>query len=162
MLSDDECWKMMPDNVILLLIGGGELESEYKNTVEATQLNNVIIEPFHPMEELMQFYRAADVFVHPTSYDVWGLVVNEAMASGLPCVVSDHCVAGLELIKDGVNGYLTEMGREDIICQRVLQIFNDKKLHDEMAINALETIKGYTIENMAEMQIRAIDLMVQE
>ena len=54
---------------------------------------------FYPKEELKRFYMASDVFVHPTSYDVWGLVVNEAMAAGLPTVVSRPFVAA-ELTKD--------------------------------------------------------------
>ncbi len=149
-------WKNMPQDCKLLLIGGGEEEERYRQTIAQLRLTNVCVLPFFPKEKLMQYYRAADVFVHPTSYDVWGLVVNEAMANGLPVVVSDRCVAGLELIQDRENGYLVPMGDDVAMCSRVREILADEALRAKMSENALKTIAPYTIENMANTHIAAI------
>ena len=143
-------WKNTPEEYQLLLIGGGEEESRYKETIKNNNLKRVIILPFHQKQELFEFYKAADVFLHPTSYDVWGLVVNEAMACGLPVIVSDHCVAGLELIKDGENGFLIPMGDDERMCKKMVEACSDEELRHNMSENAIKTITPYIIENMAE------------
>ncbi len=50
------------------------------------------------------YYALASVFVHPSTSEQWGLVVNEAMASGLPVIVSDRCGCAEDLVRPGVNG----------------------------------------------------------
>lgn len=149
-----KAWRDMPDDYYLLIIGGGEEEAAYRRLIEKYRLNNVIIETFHPKKEIFDYCKASDIFVHPTSYDVWGLVVNEAMACGLPVVVSDRCVAGLELIRNHENGYLVKMGNDVEMCSRVRQICEDSNLYARMAQNTVRTIKSYTINNMAETHIQ--------
>lgn len=153
-------WKNMPEDFQLLLIGGGEEKERYEETIKENGLKNVIIEPFHPKEELFEYYKAADVFVHPTSYDVWGLVVNEAMACGLPVVVSDHCVAGLELVKNEINGFLVPMGEDQQMCNKVMEICCDVETQKMFSEKALETIRPYTIERMAEKHIKLFTEML--
>lgn len=155
-------WKRLPKDYFLLLIGGGSEYERYQSTVKELALENVIIEPFHRKEELFDYYKASDVFVHPTSYDVWGLVVNEAMACGLPIVVSDHCIAGLELVQNGTNGYVVNMGQDDQLCDKVMEIMQDDQLRLEMAKQSISTIKAYTIENMAEKHQNVFDKIISE
>ena len=151
-----EAWKDMPDDYVLLLIGGGYEEENYRRIISDNHIENVILHSFIPKEKLFEYYKAADIFAHPTSYDVWGLVVNEAMACGLPVVVSDHCVAGLELIKNGENGYQIPMGNDEEMCKRVVEIMSNNVLYEKMSQNVLETIRPYTMSNMARVQINAI------
>lgn len=155
-------WKRIDDNCYLLLIGGGEELEKYKEIIRENGLNNVILEPFHPPVELYEYYKAADLLIHPTSYDVWGLVVNEAMAKGLPVVVSDTCVAGLELVKDGVNGYLFPMGKESVAIDKLLKILNNDDLCERMAKESLKAIHDYTIENMAKTHIEIFKKVLNE
>lgn len=56
--------------------------------------------------ELPSIYRAAGAFVHPSLWDEWGLVVNEAMAAGLPVLVSESAGCSAELVEHGVNGFV--------------------------------------------------------
>ena len=146
-------WKNMPENHLLLLVGSGSEEKTYREIIDTNKIKNVRIEKFHPKNELFDFYKASDVFVHPTSYDVWGLVVNEAFACGLPCIVSDHCVAGLELIEDNKNGFLIPMGNDKLLCERIKKIEDNEAEYDKMSLAALDTIRDYTIENMAKTHI---------
>ena len=155
------CWKNMDKDEVLLIIGGGPELSKYQQTINELGLDNVILEPFHKKEELYRYYKASDVFVHPTSYDVWGLVVNEAMACGLPVIVSDHCVAGLELIEHGVNGYLASMGDEEQLCHYVRRVFNNTALADTMAQRVIDKITDYTIENMASTHIEVCKEIIE-
>lgn len=149
-------WANMPKDNYLLLIGGGRLEEEYKGLISSLGLTNVMIRGFCKKSELFELYKCADVFVHPTSYDVWGLVINEAMANGVPCVTTDCCVAGLELIKDGENGYVVKLGDDKSFMERTKLLLQDDDLRYKIGQNSIETIKDYTLSNMAVAQLKAI------
>ena len=69
-------------------------------------LNNVHFIDFKNKDTLKEYYHVADVFVLPTREDIWGLVINEALAYGLPVITTDKCMAGLEMIENGKNGYI--------------------------------------------------------
>lgn len=60
---------------------------------------------FRQIEELPRFYAHAGAFVHASTTEQWGLVVNEAMASGLPVIVSNRCGCAPDLVKEGTNGW---------------------------------------------------------
>lgn len=155
-------WKNMPEDVYLLLIGGGPEKDKYQAIIEENGLKNVILDDFHPFDELLGYYKAADLFVHPTSYDVWGLIVNEAMACGLPVVVTDTCVAGLELVKNGENGYVTRLGDDDAFIEKILLILGNDTLRSSMAENAVKTIRPFNVENMVGSQMRTINKILSE
>ena len=94
------------DSGIGIYIVGGETTDEYRKLREELGLRNVHFLGFQKKDRLALLYKAADLFVLPTREDIWGLVINEALAYGLPTITTDRCVAGLELIENGVNGYV--------------------------------------------------------
>ena len=153
-------WANMPTDCNLLLVGGGREEETYRAIIKEKHLSNVILEPFHSPVELRNYYRAADLFVHPSSYEAWGLVINEAMASGLPVLVSDHCTGGLELIKDGENGYKIPMGDEIALCEKAKALLDSsEEFRVTMGKAALKTIQPYTLENMAKCQLATLETL---
>jgi len=96
---------------------------------------------------LKEYYKLADIFVLPTREDIWGLVINEAMAYGLPIVTTNKCNAGLELVKNGINGYIVQVGNvEELRCAIIDSLLRS----DEMGYSALKAIQSYTIENMVK------------
>ena len=101
--------------------------------------------------ELKEYYLASDIFVLPTRSDVWGLVINEAMACGLPVITTDRCVAGMDLIKDGENGYVVHVDDVNAFAKKCNLILNDNELKTVMSSNNLEKIRYYTVENMAKI-----------
>ena len=155
-------WKDMPKDVFLLLIGGGPEKQKYESIIKENGLKNVILDDFHPFDELLEYYKAADLFVHPTSYDVWGLIINEAMACGLPVVVTDTCVAGLELIKNGENGFVTKLGDDTGFAEKIRRVLSDDDRRSEMAINAIDTIRPFYMENMIDSQLKTIKKVLSE
>jgi glycosyltransferase involved in cell wall biosynthesis len=66
----------------------------------------VVFAGFRQVEEIREFYAGAGVFIHPALAEPWGLVINEAMASGLPVLSSRNVGAAEELVHEGVNGFL--------------------------------------------------------
>lgn len=141
------------DDVALCLIGGKPIE-EYKRIVEEKKLRHVYFKDFMKSEELSEYYKAADLFVLPTREDIWGLVINEAMNYGLPVITTTACVAGLELVQEGENGYLITNIDSESGCQKLTlkmtELVANKSLRDRMAQASLDKAKEYSIEKMAE------------
>lgn len=134
-----------------LYIVGGEPTEEYHSMARELGLTNVHFVGFLKKDVLAQYYQAADLFVLPTREDIWGLVVNEAMAYGLPVVTTDRCVAGLELVENGVNGYIVPVENVDALAERMLQVLNGD--NRKMMEASLARIRPYTIENMAKSHV---------
>lgn len=129
-------------------IVGGEPTEEYLQLCQELGLTNVHFLGFMKKAQLVKYYRAADVFALSTREDIWGLVINEAMAYGLPVVTTDRCVAGLELVEDGVNGYIVPVEDAGTLAQRLNDTLNGDP--GEMGSRSLEKIRPYTIEAMAK------------
>jgi glycosyltransferase involved in cell wall biosynthesis len=78
---------------------------------EASEGSGTVYFPgFRQIEELPRFYAAAGAFIHPALEEPWGLVLNEAMACGLPVLSGSHVGAAAELIREGSNGWTFDAG----------------------------------------------------
>lgn len=138
--------RKLPENVGICIVGGEPTE-EYLQMQRECGLDRVRFAGFMPREKLASYYRAADVFVLPTREDIWGLVVNEAMAYGLPVVTTTCCNAGLELVREGENGCLVEPGNADALAEALRWVMENDR--EKMACRSLEIIRGFTLEQMA-------------
>ena len=141
----------------LAIIGGTPTE-EYSRIVHQRNLTKVRFLEFMDQAQLKLWFLAADVFVLPTREDMWGLVINEAMANALPVVTTNTCNAGLELVEDGKNGYLVEPEDGDALVERINRILKDDVLRETMAAESLKRIQGYTIEGMANLHVEAFGI----
>lgn len=90
----------------LRLIGAGPLEVQIRSAIHSLpDPSRVRCDPFLQLEPLARAYGEAGAFVLASTSDQWGLVVNEAMAAGLPVLVSRACGCAADLIKHGVSGW---------------------------------------------------------
>lgn len=90
----------------LVLLGDGDLRASLERQRDALGLAAHVHMPgFCQYGELPSYYGTAGCFVHASTVEQWGLVVNEAMAAGLPVIVSDRCGCAPVLVRDGVNGF---------------------------------------------------------
>mgnify|MGYP001042925467 CR=1 FL=1 len=144
-----ECCRDLPEEVGIYIVGGKPTE-EYLVLCERYHLKQVHFMEFMPRERLMQFYKAMDLFVLFTREDIWGLVVNEAMANGLPVISTDRCIAALELIRQGENGFLVETENLSQMREALHKLVSSEELRERMSGEAIRTMERYTIENMAE------------
>lgn len=140
-------------NVGFYLVGGN-CTDEYKSILKNEVPYNIHFIEFLSKEELADFYKSADLFVFPTREDIWGLVVNEAMSYGLPVITTKRCNAGLELIKNGKNGYLIDTDNLNELVLAIQKSMNYK--FDEKYI--YETIHKYTIDTMIEAHKKILKL----
>lgn len=143
-------------DVDFYIVGGSPTE-EYKAIIQDKNLKNIHFCAFMLPDELDTYYKAADCFVLPTREDVWGLVINEAMARGLPVITTDRCLAGQEMIKDGLNGYLVPADDEARLREAMRKIIHDDKLRKQMSEESIKVAKNYTIETMAKAYQKQIE-----
>lgn len=139
----------LPENVGVYIVGG-KPTMEYLSIIDDLNLKNIHFIDFKKPEELSAYYQAADIYILPTREDIWGLVINEAMAYGLPVITTTKCLGGVELIKDGENGFIIEPEDYVSLNRHIKQLIFDKSLREIMRDNNLSKIKSYTIENMAK------------
>ena len=143
------------DKDVGVYIVGGEPTEDYLRMRASLGLKNVHFVDFQKKEALSRYYRAADLFVLPTRGDVWGLVINEAMACGLPVITTDRCVAGLELVEEGVNGSIVPVGDAAALAGKMKEILSSDL--EKMGMASLEKIRAYTIENMAKAHVEIFE-----
>ena len=147
-----EAVKELDPAVGVYIIGGTPGEA-YLRFVREQALGQVHFVPFQPKEALKEYYMAADLFVLPTREDIWGLVVNEAMACGLGVISTDRCNAALELIRSGKNGFLVPVENVPALGDAIKEALPRCQ---ELGRQALETIRPYTVTAMANDHIRLI------
>ena len=135
-----------------IYIAGAKPPQDYLQLCARVGARNVHFPGFHAKEEWKELYQAADVFVLPTREDIWGLVVNEAMANGLPVVSTDRCVAALELVENGKNGFLVPAEDPEAIAGAVKSVLRDDAGR-EMGARSLKVIRPYTIEEMVRVHL---------
>lgn len=143
--------KLLSDDVGVYFVGGIPTE-EYLTLAEGRP--NIHFEGFKDKETLKKYYKASDIFVLPSSGEAWGLVVNEAMSNALPVLTTDRCTAGLELVREGVNGCIVPVGDLDALAEKLSFLLSSDL--DAMGRASLEIIKEYTIEKMAEAHMKAL------
>lgn len=96
------------------------------------------IRPISP--EMLQLYRAADIFVMPTHEDVYGMVFIEAMAAGLPCI-GTTVMAVPELVQDGVNGFAITPGDREVLRNVLFKLIDNPDLRLSMGQAGRQLVK---------------------
>jgi glycosyltransferase involved in cell wall biosynthesis len=105
----------------LVLLGDGSLRETINRQLSTLNLHDhVHLAGFKQYDELPVYYALAKAFVHASVTEQWGLVVNEAIASGLPVIVSNRCGCVPELVQD--NGFTFEPTDEHQFASRLLQM----------------------------------------
>lgn len=122
--------------------------SPYRAMAEAAGIaRRVVFVP--PTHEVNRYYAAADLFLFPTYYDAFGLVVTEAMATGLP-VITSRAAGAAELIEHGVDGLLTDAPwDETAISEHLVRLRNDPALRERLGRAARAKIEPYTWDRTA-------------
>src|SRR5881397_1484495 len=105
----------------VVLLGDGPLREALNSQLSTLNLHaHVHLPGFKPYDELPVYYALAKAFVHASTTEQWGLVVNEAVASELPVIVSNRCGCVPELVQD--NGFTFDPANESELTERLLQM----------------------------------------
>ena len=101
-------------------------------------------------DELVAYYRDADVFVLPSRSEPWGMVLNEAAAAGLPLVATEESGAAHDLIEEGVNGFRVPAGDAAALRDRLRRLAEDPAFRASAGARSRELARGFTPEAWAE------------
>jgi glycosyltransferase involved in cell wall biosynthesis len=114
--------------------------------------------------EIPRAYTAADALILPSGFgETWGLVVNEAMAAGLPAIVSDRVGSAHDLVVDGVTGFVFPYGDTAALAARIAHLTEAKELRLAMGRSAQRrVVSEYSIEHAVEQTLAAVALVTAE
>ncbi|WP_050030468.1 glycosyltransferase [Verrucomicrobium sp. BvORR034] len=129
----------------LVLVGEGEQRPALEALAERLLPGDVWFAGFRNQTEMPAFYALADIFVLPSSFEPWGLVVNEAMNSSKPIVVSDMVGARHDLVKPGVNGVVFKSGNASALAEALDPLLANVDLRDRFGRASLEIINQWGI-----------------
>ena len=110
---------------------------------------------------LFLYYALADCLILPSVSEPWGLVVSEAMASGLPVLVSNRCGCYPDIVDNGKNGFSFNPFNEDELFRLMKNVTEGKYNLETMGRASLEIIKEYTPEKIANIFTNAINFIKQ-
>ncbi len=137
-----------------IYLAGGEETPEYRKIREDLKLQNIHFIPFLAKEELQKYYLAADLFVLPTREDIWGLVINEAMAVGLPVITTGRCVAGVEMLD---KECIVPVEDEEALAGKIREMLKNEDMLRRSGEENLARSREYTIENMAKRHVEIFE-----
>lgn len=125
-----------------LMMGDGALREKVTSFIKKEGVACEYV-GFISQETLPDYFKASKIFVFPTLQDPWGLVVNEAMASGLPVITSSFAGCATELVIDNENGYVLDEMDISLWKEKVLKLLNDSLLYNKFSANALVKVQEF-------------------
>lgn len=137
-------------HISLMIIGDGPLEKEVVNLIPPIYRKHIRLIDHMEYSQLPQFYAISDVSILPSLREVWGLVVNEAMACGLPVLVSSRAGCADELVSSDQNGYTFESSAQDIQHAIQKMINKTSEQRTEMGKESYRIIRSYTDKKSAQ------------
>jgi glycosyltransferase involved in cell wall biosynthesis len=137
-------------DVTLLMIGTGREKTNLLDYIQRTHIADVILSGFVDYTDLPKYFGISDLLVLPSREEVWGLVINEAMACGLPVITTKKVGASVDLVKHNVNGFVVRDSTPDDLLDALLQLVSNNELRRTMGETSSTMIGKFTMESTAE------------
>ena len=137
------------ENFSLVFAGGGTCRPELERLAHRIRPGKIVFTGFLEKEDLASIYGRAAVLVFPTHSDVWGLVVNEAMASGLPVIATSVAGCVADLVQDGWNGLVVPPSNPDTLAYAMESLAVNPELRASMAVHSRQRSREYSPEACA-------------
>lgn len=138
--------KKLPGKARLLVVGP---RGESYPLVERAKIDGLIVRPAVAQAELLEIYRGADCFVLPSRHDSFGMTVLEAMACGLPAIVSEM-VGAREAIEEGTNGWVVPLNNAPALAERMAWCVENRAALAAMRPAARAAAERYSWDSYGE------------
>ena len=134
----------------LVFAGDGGSRAELEQRAQRIRPGTVSFAGFAQREDMAGLYALAEAMVLPTRSDPWGLVVNEAMACGLPIIVSSVAGCSFDLVESGWNGFVVPPRDAEKLRAAIDTLLRHPALKGQMGARSLERIRAYSPESCAD------------
>jgi glycosyltransferase involved in cell wall biosynthesis len=125
------------------IIGDGESKHQLENKVKNLGLTNQVkFHGFKQKNELPPYFAQSKAVLFQTDFDIWGLVLNESMAAGVPCLSSINAGASYDLIENGHNGYIVDYQNKQDILDKINFIIENPEKAKELGKHASDFIRS--------------------
>jgi glycosyltransferase involved in cell wall biosynthesis len=135
-----------PSQPYLVIVGDGEERANLEALCRQLGLTGVRFAGFQNQSVLPRYFRLAGVFVLPSRHEPWGLIVNEAMASGCPVIVSSDVGSAPDLITNGVEGFIYPVGDVPALTSALGQVLLSPHTAAAMGAAARQRIAAWSFE----------------
>ena len=122
-----------------------------------TSLTNL----FLPSEDLIKLYKISDIFIFPSLIESFGIVIIEAMATGIPLVVS-RVPGSKDLVKNNENGFMVSKNNAQEFVKAIMNLHDNKKLHKRIKKNCLNSVKYYDWQRVSDKYIDLYKKIIKE
>lgn len=140
----------------LVLAGDGPLMGTLKDLTQKLSLDSDVFFPgFLQYQDLPSYFCSAQFFVLASTIEQWGLVVNEAMASGLPVLVSRNCGCASDLVKEGLNGYIFNPLDVEELAKLMLKLSSNNVDLKTMGQKSFDIISDWTPQKFGRNLLKA-------
>lgn len=145
----------------VVLVGDGPEEPALR-ALAAERGARVTFAGFREGDALVEAYVAADVFALVSRRETWGVVVNEAMACGLPLLLTERVGAAADLLRPGENGELVPAGDESALAASLVRLSRDPERRARYGRRSRELIAGWRYESSVERLVELLELAVRD
>jgi glycosyltransferase involved in cell wall biosynthesis len=140
-----------------VIIGHGPQEGQLKRFCVQEGMQDVHFLGYRDPDEMPRYYGISDLFVLPSTEEAWGLVINEAMACGLPVITTDRVGASPDLIEDGVNGYVVEAANVSQLDGAMRRVLEDPGLRERLSEGSKTRIRNFGLAQSVDGFVSAIE-----
>lgn len=159
-----EIWKdLAPKNPDwkLVLVGNGAYKTFISEMIDRYNLSRKV-EIVSDVKDVSSLYQRASVFALTSRTESFGMVILEAMANGLPCIVYDCENGPRDIIEDGVNGYLVADGCKDEFIAKLQKLIDNEELRRKFANESVVTLKRFSVEEIMSQWKLMLTSLIKE
>jgi len=136
-----ELVKIRP-NLTIVIIGNGPLKDQFLREIQDT---NVVFEypGYIQPHQIADFYKQSKLLLFPTELDGWGVVANEAISLGVPCITNENAGCAGELVLNNFTGFVLDL-KPNIWVNTINTFLDDLSLQNEMTHNCISHSKNFS------------------
>ncbi len=131
----------------VIIVGDGVLRGSFEKTITADFQNVIRLHSEVSKNKLYAMLATADCLIHPSLSEGGANVILEALAIGVPCLVSNIDSMQKEIIKEGVNGFFFDPHDASELAVKMEYVINNREAMFDMKDNCWKSVKPYTVEN---------------